>query len=843
MVKLKNILKVLVLISLPLFLSACSNSSGIWSNDVAGNAAQNNSDISIGFLGQLFGTVGDAVQGTNNQLLGQLFYQFNLGVLTVIGVFLIYTVLVSALRGANEGSFQGQGKNVAYYFLKIALGVGMVIPSSTTGYCMAQRLMMDVTVAGVHLADNIWNTALTYLDDGHAVWVDPTESDNQVSSMINGDTFNAFMGNPDSFDNSTDTETTYDKELGYNVLSSEICMLSKGLRPNPTIYLGQEDPNNNSPYLSQYRFSDGGGGSGSDAGCGSIDWSLVNRLKDYTNNDNSNGSLCVAENEHNDDADGYTSMYCQQAQTAISGVISDMVPAAYKIYCSSSDHAGESVCTGYTNQTDASDDIFRADVNYTNNIYAAYDHMNNTGGDFSQARTDGEQDGWMMAGRYYWDMASKDANIRSASQIGNYNATTDDAIVGPTNFSLDDSSKSLVEGYFDAAKTEAKNYANEVDGANNSAVDTSDAYDVGHANTSNAAANVVIRAITPGIVQIGTMFGDTSIYANPVEWLTLLGQSLIKFAGGLFIGLCLTFVTFSLTANVFDCMSSIGYSVTELSNWVRSIMMAVIAVLLVPGFILGYYCPLYPFMVFTFGVIAWLVFVIESMAAAPLVALGLTHPDGHDFLGKAEQAVMLALGVFLRPALMILGLISGMILSFVAFKIINYTFANFMQDLFLHNSVAEVTHNSSNINSAIGKAMGNAFCSSGDLFTLMFAFPMMLVIFATIVMEVTHQCYGLIHQLPDYIMRWIGAPNASSPLQVDKMTGSVQGAVSAGGAKAGGLGESVNSAVGSRISMGDANNRANPSSSVDNGGEGGGNGEGGGDGKEKGDTNSDTGGS
>ena len=69
----KKILRILMIVSLPLLLTACSNSSGIWSNDVAGNAASANSDISIGFLGQIFGNVGSVIQGNNNQLLGQLF--------------------------------------------------------------------------------------------------------------------------------------------------------------------------------------------------------------------------------------------------------------------------------------------------------------------------------------------------------------------------------------------------------------------------------------------------------------------------------------------------------------------------------------------------------------------------------------------------------------------------------------------------------------------------------------------------------------------------------------------------------------------------------------------------
>ena len=130
---------------------------------------------------------------------------------------------------------------------------------------------------------------------------------------------------------------------------------------------------------------------------------------------------------------------------------------------------------------------------------------------------------------------------------------------------------------------------------------------------------------------------------------------------------------------------------------------------------------------------------------------------------------------------MIIGLIAGMVLSFVAFKIIDYTFANFMQDLFVHNFTAPKITDTGDIYTAASIAGDNSFGASGNWFALILSFPAMLVIFASIVMEVTHQCYGLIYQLPDYIMRWIGAPNASSPVQIDKMTGAVQGSVSSMG--------------------------------------------------------------
>ena len=74
--------------------------------------------------------------------------------------------------------------------------------------------------------------------------------------------------------------------------------------------------------------------------------------------------------------------------------------------------------------------------------------------------------------------------------------------------------------------------------------------------------------------------------------------------------------------------------------------------------------------------------MIEAMVAAPLVALGITHPDGHDFVGKSTHAVMMLVGLFLRPVLMLIGLFASMILCQVSLSIILYTFSGFVTDLF-----------------------------------------------------------------------------------------------------------------------------------------------------------------
>jgi defect-in-organelle-trafficking protein DotA len=183
--------------------------------------------------------------------------------------------------------------------------------------------------------------------------------------------------------------------------------------------------------------------------------------------------------------------------------------------------------------------------------------------------------------------------------------------------------------------------------------------------------------------------------------------------------------------------------------------MLITTLLLLPGAILAYYVPLYPFAVFTFAAIGWILMVVEGMAAAPLVCVGMTHPEGHDFLGKAEQALMLFLGIFLRPALMVIGLVTAMVISFVAFSMLTSGFGTVL------NSLIDSSHS----------AFGNGFL-------VLISNCMVLIIFGMMTMELIEQCYKLIYQLPNAILQWIGGPQTGQDF--GQMAQGVRGAVSAG---------------------------------------------------------------
>lgn len=231
---------------------------------------------------------------------------------------------------------------------------------------------------------------------------------------------------------------------------------------------------------------------------------------------------------------------------------------------------------------------------------------------------------------------------------------------------------------------------------------------------------------------------------NPVIELAMFGKTLIDFAFEMVIMFMLSCLTISL-------LPVVGAGLALVLIILLGPMIFVAATVLVSyGAIFAFYVPIIPYMVFTFASIAWFIAVIEAMVAAPIVALGLAHPEGHDSFGKANDAIMLLANVFLRPSLMILGFVIAIILSFVTFHMVNLGF---------FRATKAITEPSFGIGSALA--------------------PLFIIgLYATLIMQVMQKSFDLIFLLPDRVLRWIGGH------QVPGVSG--QQMVGGGGADTGG---------------------------------------------------------
>lgn len=162
---------------------------------------------------------------------------------------------------------------------------------------------------------------------------------------------------------------------------------------------------------------------------------------------------------------------------------------------------------------------------------------------------------------------------------------------------------------------------------------------------------------------------------------------------------------------------------------------AIAGTLLTMGIIMSVYIPMLPFLLFLFGAVGWLMSVVEAIVAAPLVALGMTHPEGHDLLGKSEQALILLLGVFIRPITLLFGILIAIVVAQVVFKLFNMSFAFVAISLY----ATQVEQESSMV------VLG--MISAGIILVYVYA-----------MLSVIEQSYSLIYQVPDRILRWIGGP-------------------------------------------------------------------------------------
>ena len=176
--------------------------------------------------------------------------------------------------------------------------------------------------------------------------------------------------------------------------------------------------------------------------------------------------------------------------------------------------------------------------------------------------------------------------------------------------------------------------------------------------------------------------------------------------------------------------------------------------LMVLGLVLSVYAPMIPFLIFLLASINWIIGIIEAMVAAPVVALGIAHPVGHDVLGRAELCLMLIFAVMVRPAAMIFGFIFAVMLCYVTFPLFNYIFLYFMQTFFAHTILS------------IG--------GKGAAISIFFA----LMLYCYVILNFITQAFSMIYIIPNKVMRWIGVPvdRADEEQWLEEVKGGVEDA-------------------------------------------------------------------
>ncbi len=264
---------------------------------------------------------------------------------------------------------------------------------------------------------------------------------------------------------------------------------------------------------------------------------------------------------------------------------------------------------------------------------------------------------------------------------------------------------------------------------------------------------------------------------NPVIALADMGIAYINFAANLWLMLMFQAIAASI-------LFIIGTFVFALLAMGMPLLIAWTGVMASIGFTTAYYVPLLPYTLFLFGVMAWLMAVVEAMVAGPIVALGITHPEGHDAFGKGESAIMILLNVFLRPSMMIIGYIVGISLSYITVWMLNAGFGHaisFMTDnlgttggtgkpKFTYEVKAGdfsdvIPETGLKDKPVTGNMVPEASASDYGIqysnWAAIYAYFFSVLLYTSAYLVMVQKSFTLIANLPDRILRWLGSQSES----------------------------------------------------------------------------------
>lgn len=168
--------------------------------------------------------------------------------------------------------------------------------------------------------------------------------------------------------------------------------------------------------------------------------------------------------------------------------------------------------------------------------------------------------------------------------------------------------------------------------------------------------------------------------------------------------------------------------------WMPLLMFVLLSVF-TTGMLFCLFIPLSIFLLFWAGKVAWLLLVLEAMIAAPLVALSLIYPEGHQIYGKAQPGVQIAVNLMFRPVLMVIGLFCALILMEV---VIGFSATGF--HTIITSILGMVPHTTAGTGS----------------YAYMIIALMVVLTYATFISMCFHKCFSIIYILPDKVMQWIG---------------------------------------------------------------------------------------
>lgn len=709
-------------------------------------------DKSVEYLGMIFGhKIGGLSLGQESnasQFLNNLFQMFN-GVILAVAIFILsYVSIISTVNTAQEGQVMGKKWSSIWIPLRSTIGLLLLAPVPGSGYSSLQVVIMWIVLNGIGAADQMWSFVLNNLSQG----ISATQRDeinrkeviklSKQGTVLAKNLFDslvcvAIMNNnidpiarPDK-----KLKPYFEPELTHNLINEPIVIkfgVDKDTNPTRENLCGElkisasfsdEDliaPNNTKVNLNDVQKAE-----------------IINfayKTKIHIINHMINEINPVAE------AIGAT-----KRQEDHSIILNDIYPSGYlykaiTYYQKSISKLTKQVAMG------------RVGIPILADKQAISDSVINQGKAF----------GWITAGSYYYlltqgslknllttateeiTLTSKPIHSQDETSI---RTKLDQSGLGVTGATISPYKQALNNSQFIAnlfnpsgelALNESLQFKSNAASKFNLSGDN-DPEDLGTMMQNNFIPNInkllentnnkkLVELISPYIKQFSNLneivLKDiqhclSDQHDDPLISQAIFGVELMQLSENFWIGIIMSSFVSSAIASTFA-----GSGVSSLITLLPPILIFA-GIIWVIGASFAIYMPMLPYMMFIVTALGWFILVIEAIVAAPVVALGFIMPS-QDELGKIAPALGIIANVFLRPVLMVVGLI-------MAAK--------------LYNTIISM------VNMGFKFSFAALQSQTG---TTMFAWIVMLILYSGFIVTLVNKCYALIYQLPDKVLRWIG---------------------------------------------------------------------------------------
>ncbi len=725
-------------------------------------------DVSIYYLGEIFGPL--VPGGAETYLLSNMFEVFNLVCLVVAIIIIIYTAMVAVLQTAGQGKVLGEKWSATFLPIRIVLGIALLIPTPGTGYVLSQSIVMWMALQGVGGADQLWNAALDYFIEGGAVFSRDKEAiQSQVKSHMSGQQLAKIeaAGINSSHMTKTNLESTY--ELERVMLVNATCIEAHNRSDAAKLMGKYEIYQTQNPIDGFYNFvnfgnpdawNDGldGGNAGRECGHIIIPTFVADTLE----------QVALMHQTYSD-----AFYYFARGLSPFAEFLASEKGATAELW--------ERHFTGTQYEATA----FIEYLNAASHIL--YPNQVPTNPEREKLETLKDY-GWILAGNYYMTLTNlRDILVTIPISINAY-----DAVKYPPDSAYDQYPQALqnAEDYWELPPEDPRfeytflqwknlyivpGYGDltdePVEPDDQPTFTYKDLHFIEHSLTGiGNMANLGTISDTGDLSTVNkrdplfylqelTNFGGTR-GGDPIRHAAEFGGKLTEMAVAmLLIGMASFLIIAGLSAFSGPCMitSAVWPTMSMLLIGIMApLIFGIAGFMYVQGALLSVALPLIPFVIFFIAGIGWFIATIEMVVSAPLVAVGLVFPEtNQDIWGKAQPAFMMILNLFLRPPLIILGFVAGMILTWVAIELLNAVFYLFLKD-------------------------------AAKIENMLFGWLVVIMTYVYVLIALVERTFSITTELPNKVLLVLGDRSQAQPGAEAALTGMKQG-VEKGSAAAGGF--------------------------------------------------------